>query len=273
MGDSTPPKELYNAFSKEFTSELERSQDSEITRLAGEVRSLSFLYKKNVGEVVQNLHVQAQEGSLDGLTGLYTRKMFDALFDKKIKALSSRGKGKAKRHTDKDSFTMGVIYVDIDNFKHVNDAYSHGAGDKVIAEVARVIKHYTRSSRDVVGRYGGDELVALMSMTKEIPSLAMDYFLFRRGEAIRRTVEQNIEAVSKKEGKIIKRLPITVSIGVASYNPPMKKEELMAQADRALYLSKGRGRNATSCCSFGKNVEQRIMKHVTLKPFYNSFDK
>ncbi|HHW30388.1 MAG TPA: diguanylate cyclase [Clostridiaceae bacterium] len=155
---------------------------------------------------------------VDELSGLFNRRHFMKLAHNefiKAKVLNQ---------------VFSIIMVDIDRFKNINDSYGHCAGDAVIREFGKIINDNIRKS-DIAGRLGGEEFAIIMTNTPiEKARLAAERF--------REIVE------SKKifyEGTYIE---LTVSIGVASYSNGAKNlEEIMKQADQALYESKANGRN------------------------------
>ncbi|MDT8421814.1 MAG: EAL domain-containing protein [Desulfuromonadales bacterium] len=150
----------------------------------------------------------------DPLTHCLNRRSLDRLF----KTLFERA-GK----TGKD---LSCLMVDIDFFKSVNDRYGHTVGDQVIKAVAEVLKSCTRDT-DLVGRYGGEEYCLIM------PDMTIDRAM-QLGERIRHTVEKNRCGGVK----------VTVSVGVSSLaHKAGRPDELVNQADKALYAAKQSGRN------------------------------
>jgi diguanylate cyclase (GGDEF)-like protein len=175
------------------------------------------------------------KASNDGLTGLYTHAYFVKLLQIEIEKFQIYG------------LPVGLIMLDVDKFKSINDEYGHVAGDKILQEVAKTVKSTTRST-DICARYGGEEFSVLMpsvyayeekpqpktleSFVSEIRNLA---------ERIRMNVE-NIE-IRLADGKIVK---VTVSIGISTCHS--KREQLtptalLEKADAALYTAKETGRN------------------------------
>ncbi|UCH45551.1 MAG: diguanylate cyclase [Nitrospiraceae bacterium] len=121
---------------------------------------------------------------------------------------------------------FSLIFMDLDNFKIVNDRFGHLAGSKVLIEVAAVLKRNLRKL-DIITRYGGDEYVIIM------PQTARQSCMFV-AERLRREIEK--EDFLKSEGLAIK---ITASFGVASYpDNARNKEELLKIADKAMYHGK-----------------------------------
>ncbi|HEY2637882.1 MAG TPA: GGDEF domain-containing protein, partial [Solirubrobacteraceae bacterium] len=130
---------------------------------------------------------------------------------------------------------MGLIMLDIDNFKQVNDNYGHVQGDMVLREVARVLRH---SARDVdePARYGGEE------MAVALPQTDLDG-AYRFAERVRKRIEALELPVRDGNGK----LRVTASFGAASLTTAGRqdKESLVAAADAALYRAKRSGKNRT----------------------------
>ncbi|TQS47012.1 sensor domain-containing diguanylate cyclase [Cryptosporangium phraense] len=158
----------------------------------------------------------------DGLTGLHTRRFFD-------EALSS-GTAQNLRTTD----DIGLLLVDLDHFKSVNDTHGHPAGDQVLREVARRLRDSTRSG-DVVARYGGEEFAILLPRTgrPELVSIA---------ERIRAAIDR--DPVRLPNGRPLR---VTVSIGLAAASEGLaSSDELTSAADRRLYAAKAGGRNQVS---------------------------
>jgi diguanylate cyclase (GGDEF)-like protein len=158
---------------------------------------------------------------VDGLTGLYSRRHFDNQMAGYFLISQRRGS------------PLGYILADIDHFKQVNDNFGHPTGDAVLREVARVILREIREY-DSAYRYGGEELCIILPQTglEDAYSIA---------ERIRTRVEKKKFTSDRR-----KRVPVTLSLGVAAHSAWMKEPaDLIARADRALYDAKGGGRNRT----------------------------
>jgi diguanylate cyclase (GGDEF)-like protein len=127
--------------------------------------------------------------------------------------------------------SLSLLMIDIDHFKAVNDRHGHPAGDVVLREVARVVSEAVRAV-DIVGRYGGEEFVAILPQTdvEEARLLA---------ERLRKAVEALAVPVGSAS------VHVTISTGIASYPAPNvdTSDELIREADRALYRAKQDGRN------------------------------
>jgi diguanylate cyclase (GGDEF)-like protein len=157
----------------------------------------------------------AELASVDGLTGLKNRRV---LFEELDRAASLAGRGCPP---------YSIILLDVDHFKRYNDTFGHLSGDDVLRTVSRTLRATVRDV-DLVARYGGEEFVALLESTDR--------------ETATQVAERIRSAIAETEwlGR-----PVTVSLGVASADPPSPAavRELIGQADQALYRAKNSGRN------------------------------
>jgi diguanylate cyclase (GGDEF)-like protein len=151
---------------------------------------------------------------IDGLTGLYNRRHADEQLQKELST--------ADRHDQ----PLGVLMLDIDHFKRVNDVEGHPAGDQVLREFTARLRNVVRDG-DVVGRWGGEEFIVIA------PQTDMDGAR-RLGERIRAAAADTPIAVGDHT------VAVTVSIGCAV---GLGRDDLVARADAALYRSKSEGRN------------------------------
>lgn len=157
----------------------------------------------------------------DPLTGLYTRRILLEFLEQKI------------RNTFREPKPLSVLLADVDRFKSVNDTFGHPEGDKVLKNLAFIMKNNHRPS-DLVARMGGEEFVAVLPGTylEDAREIA---------ERLRRSVAREMV---RPDGE-----PLTISIGVATLNVEdpvpqrMTHERLLDCADRALYRAKELGRN------------------------------
>ncbi|MCK8463864.1 diguanylate cyclase [Aliiroseovarius sp. S1339] len=164
---------------------------------------------------LHNEKAEAQvEAMTDGLTGLQNRRAFDANLN---------------RHIAKGA-QFSLMHIDLDFFKAVNDTLGHAAGDAVLREVARVLTDQTRET-DMVARVGGDEFVILFGRLTDETVL----------ENIAKRIIARLERPMVFEGQGCR---ISASIGIARSNDydPVTAEQMTADADLALYMSKDKGR-------------------------------
>jgi two-component system, cell cycle response regulator len=172
---------------------------------------------------LQDSQIRAQEqlrfqATHDQLTGVLNRAEIIETLRRELQRASE------------SSTTLGVLMLDIDHFKNINDTYGHITGDSVLKQVTQRISGSVRGY-DLVGRYGGEEFVVVMP------------------ECTREQIDQNAERVraAVDNGPIVvdeSQIPVTVSIGAAvSPNASTTDSQILAAADRALYRAKEIGRN------------------------------
>ncbi|UVM70096.1 MULTISPECIES: sensor domain-containing diguanylate cyclase [Pseudomonas] len=179
----------------------------------------------DVTDVATNRHqIQAANAQLqllsstDRLTGLYNRGHWEG----SLKAAYARH----QRYGN----ALSLVMLDIDHFKHVNDTYGHQAGDKVIEQLAQLLREHARES-DVPGRYGGEEFGVVLSDTDQAGARIF-------AERLRQAVEALLVQYNGQD------IRFTISLGVADLSAPANDHaELIARADQALYTSKKTGRN------------------------------
>jgi two-component system cell cycle response regulator len=168
------------------------------------------------------LYEDAQRlATTDALTGLLNRRAF-------IEAVE-----REQARSDRHSFPLSLLLLDVDHFKRINDGFGHSAGDLVLQAVARVLIAVARRS-DIVGRWGGEEFVLALPQTGEAGARGA-------AERLRRAIAST--PIKVTVGPEAQTLEITASIGVASSEAPWSMEALISVADEAMYAAKGRGRN------------------------------
>jgi len=175
----------------------------------------------NLRQMTESLTMKSatfQQAALtDPLTGLQNRRYFDDALAQYMEEFS-----RIKR-------PMGIMIVDIDHFKSINDTYGHDVGDEVIKGLSNTIREYTRY-HDIAARIGGEEFAVVA------PNVDMDN-LDKLANRLRLAVSDlvfNVENV---------RLRITVSIGIAIWDGEEKGSALYKRADTNLYNAKRSGRN------------------------------
>lgn len=166
----------------------------------------------------------SEAASSDALTGLATRRVLEQSAD----LLRTEASATIKQRSAEPSAGAGLVLVDIDNFKALNDTHGHPVGDAALVHVARLVRSVVRSS-DTVARIGGDELAILLPGPRAAA--------VGRAHAIHAAVREN--PLPGPAGPI----PMTVSVGVAHALEPQGLECLYAVADVALYEAKVAGRD------------------------------
>jgi diguanylate cyclase (GGDEF)-like protein len=158
---------------------------------------------------------------IDPLTGVWNRRYLERAFREQV-----------KRHTRFESI-FGVLVIDIDRFKRINDRHGHSIGDAVLTEVAHTIDGSVRGDIDVLARFGGEEFVVVLPETDRSGAVVA-------AEKIRTLIA---DSLFESDGT---RITVTVSIGVAACpEDGMTHSDLLAAADAALYRAKALGRNRT----------------------------
>jgi len=160
--------------------------------------------------------------SVDGLTGIANRRHLD-------ECLSAEWSRACRMGT-----LLSVILVDIDYFKAYNDAYGHLEGDQCLKRVAMALSGVTSRGGDLVARFGGEEFVLVLPLTSLEGAVILANKLCEKIYALR---------IPHVGSDIADRL--TISVGVSALVPKTSqvKDDLLAQADQALYIAKGLGRN------------------------------
>ncbi len=153
----------------------------------------------------------------DALTGLYNYGYFKEALHYEVE--------KSRRYKT----PLSLLFLDIDDFKRVNDTLGHLKGDKIMRQVAAILKKGIRQA-DLLCRYGGDEFVMLLSQTPPDQAMVL-------AERLRQRIAQS------SMNRLEQGLKITVSIGVAGLEPEMSTESLIKEADEAHYRAKQAGKN------------------------------
>jgi diguanylate cyclase (GGDEF)-like protein len=176
-----------------------------------------------LGTTEQMLHLRREHdrvshiARVDTVTGTLSRGALD------------RALAEALAHAQHSGTIFSVVFIDVDHFKQVNDVYGHAVGDACLRFIAMRARSHLRAS-DALGRYGGDELLAILpgadgTRAREVASK------IHRAIAVRPLMIDELH------------LPCTLSLGAAQWRPGERVEDLLARADAALYRSKAAGRN------------------------------
>lgn len=182
-----------------------------------------------------------QQAHYDALTGLPNRQLLDDHLDLSI--------NRAKRQNTR----VAVLFVDLDDFKTVNDSFGHGAGDQMLKVMAQRLTQSLRSI-DIVVRFGGDEFIIIVSDIEE--AAAQSYIK----PVIAKLQEIIAEPVTIRKHSI----QPTASIGVAFYpDDAQTGSTLIQHADAAMYEAKRRGRNHWAC--FSKDQHASLLKRINLE--------
>lgn len=181
-------------------------------------------YSTQVAKMVQSMEHEINQRKVmeedlramsltDDLTGLNNRRGFLTLATQYIKMVN-REKG--------NTF---LFYADVDHFKHINDTYGHGEGDKVLVDIAKIFKKSFRDS-DIIARIGGDEFVVLPIGLNEFDP-----------KIISKRLEENLNQLNSDNNR---EYNIAISVGIAHYDPekPCSINELLERGDHLMYQNK-----------------------------------
>ncbi|MBQ7165406.1 MAG: GGDEF domain-containing protein [Treponema sp.] len=198
---------------------IENEDGSDLSYSDYEKKQIATL--ASLGAIAVNNASLVEISSTDMMTHLkYKYYFYNILSDRMESSLNSNG-------------ILSVVMFDIDFFKKVNDTYGHNCGDYILASVASIIKTSIRG-KDLAARYGGEEFTLLLSGESGRNA-------YRVAERIRKTVENYC---FEYQGQ---KIAITISGGIAEFsgeiNSGLSPEELVDVADKALYVSKNKGRN------------------------------
>lgn len=173
-----------------------------------------------VAAALENAHLY-EMAMVDGLTGLFVRRYFDARIEEEIE--------RSRRY----GTPFAVVMMDIDDFKRLNDTHGHLAGDRVLRDVATIVKQQMRGV-DTAARYGGEELALILPRTELVSAL-------NQAERVRVALADHRVATGD-DGPV---LAVTASFGIAAFpeSGAQTAEELVRRADRALYRAKKSGKN------------------------------
>lgn len=172
-----------------------------------------------LGVVVKSLFLIEETQLLaltDGLTGLYNRRHATKRLEEEIARARRNNKG------------LCVAMCDVDHFKAINDEFGHGAGDRVLQQIANSLTEYVRRN-DIVARWGGEEFLVIFSEIKLTAARIV-------AERLRGRLANTPQVEGGPE-------QISVSIGLSMLRPGLTADALIEQADQALYRAKARGRN------------------------------
>ena len=226
--DLFPCREKYNVRVTRFEEEGEKRLLFEFTEVTD-----SFERVRQLRESISQLRLLNQElkkkekaiqnlAYYDQLTGVANRALFYELAEKFL------------RSAERNRETLGLMFIDVDNFKQINDTYGHEAGDRVLVQVAGILTKATRRN-DVVARYGGDEFLILLPQIN-----APDNYKIVVGKILQ----------AKQDNVVFNgiSLKISLSVGVSFYpQDGDSMDQLIVKADRAMYMAKRKNGDNAYC--------------------------
>jgi len=160
----------------------------------------------------------------DVLTGLLNRRVFYEMTNNKIKSAERKNK------------KFCVLFIDVDNFKIINDNYGHNNGDLFLKNLAKILNNNTRQE-DIVSRYGGDEFI-----------IVLDEIELEESKIIVKRIQDDLDFFKTQDGQFVPK-EITLSVGIVEYPTHGNTiEELLSISDEMMYRGKGDGKNQIIIC-------------------------
>jgi len=214
----TVTKQLDDVFATLDGFKLEqRSREIAFQEHIGELSARLKQIEGELNQAKDQLNQSQLRAMTDSLTGLPNRGAYDVYIQQEYERF--------KRY----NHNLSIIVCDVDKFKPINDTYGHQAGDKVLQLISRQIRKGTRET-DLLTRYGGEEFVVILPETGQREAMTV--------------AEKICEAVAISPFHFRgKRVQITISCGVASFDKGYRPEQVFDAADKALYNAKENGRN------------------------------
>ncbi len=202
-----------------------------------EIRKSGESTQQRLKETTENMQVLQREFEqaksellVDFLTGVLNRKGFDETLERCVSETTGH---------------LSLLVVDIDYFKKFNDTHGHIVGDKILRFMAKTMQQSVRGN-DFTARIGGEEFAVILPKTPLLGAMTV-------AETLRTSVAQlKLEKKAKSESLGT----ITVSVGVAQYQPGESLENFVNRADKALYFAKNTGRNRVATESEVTNQDQ-----------------
>ena len=193
----------------------------------------------------------------DELTGILNRRGFYEDAGRMFNYVYSKHGITYNRQSDKLPFS--VIFIDIDNFKKVNDKYGHEEGDKVLKHVAKVMKFVLRGN-DIYARWGGEEFViALPQASKETAVRIAE-------KLCNAFADSEVELGGQKE-------KVTMSVGIVMHSNEKNLDQMIKKADHAMYKAKKNGKNQVVTFTHGEEEVGYFLKMFRLVKTLNKKEK
>lgn len=203
---------------KEMLS-VNQELEKRVQQRTAELESTVATLHRALDESKQLREELRQQAIRDPLTGLYNRRYMEEVLDQEInRAIRSK-------------YKFGIVFLDIDHFKPINDRYGHDIGDIALTQVCQLVQAHVRGG-DIACRYGGDELLLIL------PETNLDETLHKSEQLLANVNQNNWGAYSNELAGL------TISLGVAEFpTHGSNREQLLKSADTALLNAKKKGRN------------------------------
>ena len=214
MGNVTNTNFAHDSLAAAINVELERDFTNADPRLLTLVRLL-VSENASIRNSIDTLRKELQDAHAladrDPLCPVFNRRAFMRELEREI------------ARTERHGHALSLLFIDVDKFKQVNDTRGHEAGDQALIALARTLQKAVRKT-DVISRIGGDEFAILLIETGIEPARTCALGLQKR--------------IAKAE------LGISVSIGISNWKKGVTADELMANADKAMFVEKSKTKNA-----------------------------
>jgi diguanylate cyclase len=222
-----------------ITASIETKRKHDMARLKETEKTIEEMQnrmnevQREADEVRKRAQEVEAEAYRDTLTGLHNRKAYN---DKIEEVLA---------HVKRYNIPASLMICDIDYFKNINDTFGHKVGDLALKKLGELLKDRLRIN-DFISRYGGEEFAIVLPHTDIKGAIIA-------GEGIRSYIDQSIFSYKDK------KIPLTISVGISSFNKNDDINTVFERADKALYLAKNSGRNKI------KSEDDLAAEETTLK--------
>lgn len=181
-----------------------------------------IIFSSSVVTIKSSINSLKEMARTDPLTGVSNARGFAQMAEAEIERFVRYGR------------PFSLAYLDVDNFKTVNDTYGHSVGDELLVQFVEILRRNLRRT-DILARIGGDEFVVLLPETR--PKLAQRV-MNRLKETLSKEMQDGDQSV-------------TVSIGLVTFlAPPLSVDEMITQADNVMYVAKSRGKNSLAFVTY-----------------------
>lgn len=199
-------------------------------------------------------HLEAEIARLKGLvyrdelTGMLNRRGFNEEAGKVFKYMYSKHGLSLSRQGD--TLPFSIVFIDIDDFKKVNDKYGHDEGDKVLKHTAKVMGRILRKN-DIYARWGGEEFVVALPQANKKTAV--------------KVAEKLCNAFADSKIKLGgKSVQVTMSVGIVMHSDEINLHQMIEKADQAMYKAKKRGKNQVVTFTHGKEEDNYFLKLLHL---------
>ena len=198
-----------------------KAGEIDMDTLAGELSTL----QRQVDAQAEMIRSLKRDTITDSLTGALNRRGFEAELNKAM--------ANARRHNR----LSALLFVDMDNFKHINDTYGHHAGDEALCHVADLLQANIRET-DVLARVGGDEFSIILNDVRSVADAE------KRAELLSHFISSSPVRFDEE------RIEVKASVGTQSFSAQDDMIEVIARADEAMYAAKKSRRSVGNSCPF-----------------------